>query len=288
MKFIAHQCLAALFFTVICFSNIFAASPMQVTASILPIQYFIARIGMDKVKVNVMVKPGASPETYAPTPKQIQSLHASKLYYRIGVPFENAWLPHIAKINPHLKIIDLRQGIPLHKLANVPDPHIWNDPLLVMQMAHVIKNSLTKIDPANKSFYYKNYRLFIADLNNLHKHIIKKLKNAKNRVILVYHPAWGYFAKRYGLQQIAFEKEGKEASLQYMLKIVKLAKRLKINTIFVEPQFSKTQAQKLAQIINAKIVEINPLAANYLANMQQVVNKIVRSLGRLNNGNYFH
>jgi len=91
-----------------------------------------------------------------------------------------------------------------------------------------------------------------------------------SKEFLVFHPAWGYFADNFGLKQIPIEVEGKEPDLKYLNKIITYAKREKIEVIFVQEQFSKKQANAVAEQINAKIIEIDPLAENYLENLKEI------------------
>ena len=88
-----------------------AADKVNVFASIVPQEYFLKKIGGDLVSVSVMVKPGASPATYEPTPKQMAALAQAKAYFAMGVPFELAWLPRIAAAKPSMRIIRVDKGI---------------------------------------------------------------------------------------------------------------------------------------------------------------------------------
>lgn len=253
---------------------VWAAHPLQLFVSVLPLQQFVKSIGGDKVAVAVMVREGYSPETYAPTPKQMAQLSDSKIYYRVGVPFERVWLPKIERNYPKLRVVDLRSERGTKKI----DPHIWNDPILVMQMAKRIVASLQKLDAANSGYYEQNYQRFNHKLVLLHRHIQRKLAAVKGKILLVYHPAWGYFARRYGLHQVAIEQEGKEPGPKELVKIIELAQQHRVKAIFAGPQFNKKPAAVIARAVKAKLVEINPLAENYLQNMVSVADKVAHYL----------
>jgi zinc transport system substrate-binding protein len=270
-----------LFFLVLMPAMVFAQTqsiPIRVFVSILPIKYFVERVGGNNVDVSVMVRPGQSPETYAPTPQQMVGLSKAKIYYRIGVPFEDAWMKRIRRMNPSMQIVDLRKGITLRHLPVGIDPHIWTNPLLVVRMSETIRDSLINIDTKNSRVYEKNYSIFVNDLKKLDNYIRVKLKNLSSRTFLVFHPAWGYFADAYRLEQIAIEQEGKEAGPRDLENIAKIAKQKQIKVVFVQPQFNKTQAQAVANLIHAKIVVIDPLAENYLSNMYKVTDIFARYL----------
>jgi zinc transport system substrate-binding protein len=93
----------------------FAADKLPVFVSIVPQKYFVQQIGKDLVEVQAMVQPGASPATYEPKPQQMADLSKTKIYFAIGVPFENAWLKKIAAANTDMRVVHTDHGI--EKLA---------------------------------------------------------------------------------------------------------------------------------------------------------------------------
>ncbi len=93
-----------------------AQAQLNIHVSILPQQYFVQQIAQDLARVSVLVKPGKSPATYAPTPTQIKALSRSDIYFRIGVPFENGFLHKIETIAQNVKVVDTRRGVPLREM----------------------------------------------------------------------------------------------------------------------------------------------------------------------------
>ena len=88
-----------------------AVTRMPVFVSIAPQRYFVEKIGGDLVKIHTMVSPGASPATYEPKPRQMAALAKAKVYFAIGVPFENRWLQKIVATNPLMEVIHTDHGI---------------------------------------------------------------------------------------------------------------------------------------------------------------------------------
>lgn len=158
------------------------------------------------------------------------------------------------------------------------DPHIWLDPILVKTQAKTIADALIKAFPKNKDLYSKNLDKFIANLDSLDKFIENELKNVKNRSFIVYHPSWGYFAKRYNLVQIPIEIEGKEPKIADLTELIKEAKEENIKVIFVAPQFSKKSANLIAKETNASVVEIDQLPQNWEESMKQTAIVFAKSL----------
>ncbi len=276
------------------------ANNLKVTVSILPQKYFVEQIAEEKVKVNVMVRAGFSPATYEPKTSQMKLLSDSQVYFSIGVPFENSWLEKFENANKKMLLVNTSKGIVKLEMSEHDhhedknekehhqeenkhqenhsedglDPHVWLDPLLVKIQAKSIYETLIKVDYKNKVFYTKNYHNFLKKLDELNIQIESKLKNVSKSEFMVFHPSWGYFAKRYDLEQIIVEKEGKEPKPKEIVELIKEAKEHQIKVIFVSPQFSQKAAKTIAQSIKGKVVNIDHLAYNYpegLVNAAQAI-----------------
>jgi zinc transport system substrate-binding protein len=269
------------------------ARPLRAFVSILPQKFFVEKIGGDLVDVAVMVEPGASPHTYEPKPKQMVALAKTSVYFAIGVPFETVWLKKIAATNPTMLVVHTEAGIPKIPMkayhhegapgeqghSAIKDPHVWLSPPLVMILAGNILEALLHLDPAHGAVYEKNHTSFIKELVGLDEEIRAAFKGkGKNLEFMVFHPSWGYFARAYGLEQVPIEIEGKEpkpAELQYL---IKYARDQGIKVVFVQPQFSWLAAQAIAKSIDGQIVFVDPLAADWAANLRQVAIKFKAAL----------
>ncbi|MGD8559857.1 MAG: zinc ABC transporter substrate-binding protein [Gammaproteobacteria bacterium] len=274
---------------------IVAAPALTVGVSVLPQKYFVERIAGENANVIVMVGPGHNPATYEPRPRQITQLHNARLYFLMGVPFEARWLKTIASVSPDMKLISLTEGVerlPMaahespaghasnqdHQHGSLLDPHVWLSPVLVKKMAATIKDALIDADAERRQKYQLNYQQFIDDLDKLDQTIRQQLHNVRHRKFLVFHPSWGYYAQEYGLEQIAIERQGKQPGARSLAKIVNQARQQKIKVIFVQQQFSQRDAKTLARQIGASVVQVDPLAENYIDNLYDVTQKFVDAL----------
>jgi zinc transport system substrate-binding protein len=301
----------ALFFSLVAaqsgFSKDQRTDPIRVAVSILPQGYFVERIGGQRVRVHVLVLPGRSPATYAPTPSQISNLAKSHVYFRIGVPFENLLLPRMDGIASNLRVVDTRKGIKLRKMiaghhdhdegkdvhrppmaTDDPgqdhhdqgyDPHIWLDPNLVKKQAATICETLMAIDPDGAAIYRSNLDHFVADLEALHQRMQKILKPFANENLYVFHPSFGYLADAYGFRQRPIEVEGKSPKGKDLYQFIQMAKQSKARTIFVQPQFDQQAAMKIAKAIQGRVIPLNPLAENYIENMEHIALIIAGAVG---------
>ncbi len=267
------------------------AEPLRVFVSVPPQKTFVERVGGNNVKVRSMVQPGHSPHSYDPTPRQIGELSRADLYVRTGVPFENAWMGRIRSTNPKMQVLDARTGIDLKGMTDhghgehdrddqhddERDPHVWTSPLLVKQMARNIRDKLSEMAPGHTAEFARNYAAYAAELNALDRDLRTLFAPLAHRKFMVFHPAWGYFADRYGLQQIAIEHEGKEPGARALATLIGQARREGVKVIFVQPQFNKDYARQVARAINGRVVAIDPLAEDVIANLRQVAQQIAEA-----------
>jgi zinc transport system substrate-binding protein len=274
-----------------------AGNPLKVTVSILPQKYFVERLGGDRVEVSVMVLPGANPATYEPKPRQMVDLTESRIYFAVGVPFETVWLDKFIHVSPDMEVVYTQAGIekiPMKTshthdgderhagpVANsgIKDPHIWLSPPLVMVQARNILSALINVDPVGRAGYEANYKKFIDELVDLDLKIATLFSDrGTDKRFMVYHPAWGYFAKTYGLVQIPVEAEGKGPTPKALQRLIDEARQDGIRAVFVQPQFSIKSAETIARAINGRVIAADPLALDWQTNLLQVAEQFKAAL----------
>lgn len=296
-----------------------AFASLDVFVSIPPQKFFAERIGGERVRVHIMVPPGASPHTYEPRPQQMVSISRADLYFTIGVEFETVWMKKLATANPAMTIVRTQAGIPKipisghhdhdrdehaheghdhhdhethghdgngdeenhhdnHAHENGLDPHIWLSPPLVKQQAAAILRALQQADSEGREGYQQRYDRFVREIDTLDQELRALFSEQQETRFLVFHPSWGYFAKAYGLQQIAIESEGKAPKPAQLKRIIETMRELGIRVIFVQPQFSARSAELIARSVDGEVVFVDPLAENWLANMRAVADKFKEAL----------
>ena len=269
------------------------ASSVGVFVSIAPQKYFARKIGGNLINVSILVPTGADPHTYEPKPRQMAELSKSELYFAVGIDFEKAWLKKIAATHPRMRIIHTDEGIakiPMtdrhrHEGNNrkhdkktqhrdgAADPHIWLAPGPVkVQAAHILK-ALTEADAKNRLLYAAGYDAFLKELDSLDGELKALFAGRKGESFMVFHPAWGYFAEAYGLEQVPVEVEGKEPKPAQLQALILHARERGVKVIFVQPQFSVKNAEMVAREIGGAVVRVDPLAENWDVNMREVARK---------------
>lgn len=280
------------------------AEKLPIAVGIAPMKYFADKIGGDLVETTVMVPAGTDAHTYEPKPSQMRAVASAKLYFAVGLEFEEAWVPRFQAANPGLKVVRTDARIPKIPMAGhhhhheeelkpvesytvgqpqalhedhghdepEDDPHVWTAPPLVKYIAESMTEALCEADPANARAYRANEGTFLREVDQLDAEIRSALSGLpKNRrTFLVFHPAWGYFAKAYGLTQEAVESEGKEPGPKELAGIVAEAKKDGIKVVFIQPQFSARTAQTIAEAIGGQVTAADPLAEDWTGNLREV------------------
>lgn len=248
-----------------------------VFVSILPQADFVRQLGGDRVEVSVMMPPGANEHNYEPDTGQLKALSQANLYVKVGhLPFEDAWMERFVSTNRDMLVVDSSQSIEMIE----HNPHIWLSPRLVKAQAETISAALVQLDPENQDYYLQQKQVFLKELDKLDQEITATLSGVKGKSFLVYHPAWGYFARDYGLQEVAIEEHGKEPGAREMSRIIDYAKKNQIKTIFDSSQHSTHSADAIAAELGARVVLLDPLAADYMDNMRKVAKTMAEELGR--------
>lgn len=267
------------------------AGKMQVAVGVAPVEHFAKKIGGELIQTTVLVPAGADAHTYEPKPSQMRAISGAALYLSAGLEFEEAWEPRLKGANPKLlfvhtdaglKKLPMPEGHADHGKAGRKaghddhdgemDPHVWVSPAQVRHMSARIAEAFSKADPVHAKVYAANLAAFQKEIDVLDAQLKGLFTGIPldKRTFLVFHPAWGYLARDYGLTQTAIEFEGKEPSPRRLAAIVSQAKAKGARAIFVQPQMSQRTAGTIAQAVGAKLVTADPLAQDWEANLLKV------------------
>lgn len=260
----------------------FAAKPV-VVASIAPVGFFVEQIAGQSVEVISLAN--GDIHNYDPKPNDMKNIAKAKIFFATGVEFENAWIPRFKANAKDLVVVQTDAKIAKlkdehkhehaeHEKEMSKDPHVWLNPMLALTQAKNICDALIDAFPENKNMYLENLQNFMDKVIELDEKANADFKELKNRKFIVYHPAWAYFAARYDLEQISIEIGGKEPKIDDLAAIVKLIKDNNIKVIFADPNRSQKSAQILAKQTGAKVELLDPLAKNWLENLQNAISAI--------------
>lgn len=310
MSKILHKSLFLLFI-----SLAFSFAKPLVSVSIPPQKYFVEKIAANTLDINVIIPAGTDEHNFDFKPATMKKLEKSDIYFTIGLEFERVFADKFQSNFANLQVIDTGKDLRnlktshthskdehdehhnhaghdehahgkderhAHKHSNShethseKDPHIWLDPILVKIQASTIAKALIAKYPQNKALYEANLAQFQAELDALNAEISALFEKSKNKKFIIYHPSLAYFAARYHLVQIPVEIEGKEPKTKDLQRLVSVAKKENIKTIFVQKGFSQNAAKSLAKELKASVVELNHLSDDYSKNLLEIAKKIAQ------------
>lgn len=252
--------------------------------SILPLRSLVQGIVGDDFDIEVLVPPGASPETFEPTPRQFVGLNKARMVFNVGlIDFETTLL---AKVEDQAKVVDLSRGIELiagtcshgshgHTHTHGIDPHVWTSPRALQKMAENAYEAIRKAYPDSVK-YETNYRLLQQELKALDERTAARIAASDVEYFIIYHPALTYYARDYGLRQIAIEADGKEPSAKQLTQLIRQAREDGVRRILYQSQFPASAVEVIARDIDAEYAEIDPLRGDVIANIEEITGIITR------------
>lgn len=261
------------------------AAPLQVAVSLAPIKTLVEQLGGDQVQVTTLIKPGANPHHFHPSPQQISEIAQADVYVSAAIPFETIWLPRIQATHPNMQVIaapvcvDATMDHDHHAEHTDIDPHFWTDPLQMRAYARTISNTLARLKPGQADTFQHRYAQVAAQLTKLDQNIRQLIAPLENRQFMVWHPAWGHFAAAYGLTQIAIQAAEKQPGAKTLVRLIEQAKTDNIQAILIQPQVQKRLATRIAQDMAMTIIPADPLAADYADNLRELAKQLVQALG---------
>lgn len=252
--------------------------------SITPLKSIVEEITCGDFEVRILVPQGASPETFEPTAKQIAELSDSHLLFQTGlIDFEQSLVGRVAE---QTKVVNLCEGVELmagscshhhhsHGHAHGIDPHIWTSPKALMTMVDNVRDCIMREYPDSTKYDVAADKLQqrIAELD---RYCASRIDDAALRVMMIYHPAYTYYARDYGIEQIAIEHDGKEPSPRQLTTLVERAKSNGIGAILLQPQYSEDKVRSIAEECGAEIVVTDPLCEDIIAEIARITDIICR------------
>ena len=144
------------------------------------------------------------------------------------------------------------------------DVHIWLSPDNAIKIITKVKKELSLYFPENANVYNQNATKFIAKINNLKKELTQELSPIKDKPYVVFHDAYQYFEKTFGLNAVgSVALEGDIASSPKQISFIKdKIVKLKASCVFQEPQFDSKLVKIVVEGTKAQIGTLDPLGVN--------------------------
>jgi zinc transport system substrate-binding protein len=252
----------------------------SIFVSITPLKMLVEEVTCGDFPVEVLVPEGASPETYDPTARQLTAAGDAQMLFTTGlITFEQNLVKRIAN---DANIVDLSEGITIlhgscthnhgtHKHGI--DPHIWTSPRALYTMVSTIQREVMERYPDSTKYNTAAQQL-LERIKALDIECGDKITENGVKTMMIYHPAYTYYARDYNIKQVAIEHDGKEPSPRQLTALINEAMANNIHYIFIQPQYSADKVKPLAKECGAEIVVTNPLASDILSEIERVTELI--------------
>ena len=268
----------------------------EILVTVPPLAGLVHAVAGGTCHVVVLVPPGKEPETFMPTPSQMREITRCGVFFRVGLPVEGAIVGRLLSLNPRLRVVDLSRGLPVtaeaaeeagffgpeetgaehrHRHEGI-DPHIWMSPTNLEAMADTVRETLAGLFPENASCYAEGAGRFKESAEALKQRSAERLAPLVSRTLYVFHPAYGYYCAEFGLRQKAVEAGGKSPKSKDFVELIRRLREENATKIFVQPQFSRSAAEKIARELNLNIEVHSPLEEDPLENIETLTEALTR------------
>jgi zinc/manganese transport system substrate-binding protein/zinc transport system substrate-binding protein/manganese/iron transport system substrate-binding protein len=248
-----------------------ASEPLDVVVTIPVLKDFADRIGGPHVRVVSLLSGRENEHTYSPKPSDLAAVRRAKVVIRIGLGLE-VWVGSLIKNAgaSGLLVVTTSEGIT--RIADHAaeaaehghaggNPHIWLDPENAQQMVRQIAKALREADPAHAADYRANEDRYLQELRALEADLLRRLQPVAERRIVVHHPAWPYFANRFGFHIVGeiIAQAGAEPSARHLQALMKTIREERVRVIVSEPQLNQKLPRILAQESGARVVVLTAM-----------------------------
>ena len=280
-------------------SNAASMADVKVVASIKPVHSLVASVMQGVSEPSLLVKGAGSPHTYSLKPSQAKELQEADIVFWMSHDLEAFLENSIESIATNATAVSLMDTHGLMKLNfreggafdshdhghddhgndkhddhghdkhddhghDEVDPHVWLDPQNAKSLVHEIEEHLAEIDPSNAAKYEANAKAVMKKLDALTKEIEADLKPIRERGYVVFHDAYQYFEKRFGVSAVGSITVSPEVlpGAERVSELRDKVKSLNASCVFSEPQFEPKLVKTITENTDASTGVLDPLGTN--------------------------
>jgi zinc transport system substrate-binding protein len=232
---------------------------ISVVTSFYPIEFLVDQIAKSQVHLSNLVPAAAEPHDYELTPQDVNTIATSDVLIVNGVI--EPWFVNVQQNLEGSKVEITNLSDQLSLFDTGKDPHVWLDPVLMSQMADIVRNALIAADPSHATVYESNALVLKQKLTALDSDYKKGLTKCEQRSFVTSHAAFAYLAQRYALTQVSISglNPDEEPSAQKLKELVDFARTNKVTVIFFESLVSPDLSETIASEVGAQTLVLNPL-----------------------------
>lgn len=260
-------------------------------ASVEPEAELVRAIAGDSFEVVTVLEKGGNPETFEPGMNKRLALDRARVYFSLGglLPFEKSLEGSLGK---NVEIIDAGKGIEYaygthggleahrgHMHDGDPDgadPHVWTSAVNLAVMVDNINETLCRIYPEQSEKFSARSDSMLSLLDSIDESIRARLADAPSRTFAVWHPSLSYFARDYGLTQIALGQEHKELSARRLKELIDSASSAGVRVFFFQREFDSRQAETANTRIGSRLVSVDPLSGDWFQQLNLICDELTK------------
>lgn len=232
-----------------------------VYTTIYPLYFMAKEIGGDRIDVTNIIPAGISVHEWEPGTRDMARLYEADLIIYIGLDLDS-WILKTQSSDSNAIYCKASENIePIKEEGNTVNPHVWLSPKNALIMADNVKKALVDVNQSDSAYFEANYNALRQRLEELDRQYSETLSNVPRKSFVVYHKAFSYIARDYGLEEITVIglDDEQEPSLAQISRVIDYCKANGIKYIFAEPLVTSKPMQTIAAGAGAQILTLNPL-----------------------------
>lgn len=262
----------------------------HLAVSIEPQRSILEQIAGPSFEVTTLMGRGADPETFDPSTAQRLAVDEADVYFATGVlPFEERLKESLGNGTEYIETVgntELIYGTHGHDHGDADhddnhghmavDPHYWSSIDGVRQIADVMAVALAKQYPDSSEVFDARLKSFKQAVDSIENYVAGRIAQADSRVFAVWHPSLSYFAREFGLEQLALGSEGKDLSAKALAEAIEHARADSVEVFFYQPGVDSRQAEVMNEGIGSRLVPVYPLAYEWQEQLKMIADEIAR------------
>lgn len=249
-----------------------STQPLNIVVTIPVLKNLAEEVGGTYVRVTSLLKGYENEHTYSPKPSDLIAVRNAHLLFEVGLGLE-VWVAGLVKSagRPSLTIVTTSKGIALISDGHEADPghedhargnpHIWMDPENVATMMRHVAEALVEADPIHAEEFRRNQAAYVKRLAQLQSELTDRLGKLTDRRFIAHHPAWPYFARRFGFEIVGTiqAQSASEPSAVHIQTLIATIKKHRVKAVVSEIQLSQRLPELLARETGARVVVLTTL-----------------------------
>lgn len=255
-----------------------ASGGLKVVATTTLIGDVLGQVAGERITLYTLLPPGADPHSFQPTPQDVARLAEADLVFANGLGLEEFLAGMLESANTPAQVVYLSDGITVreqtaeeheaeegagHGGQAGQDPHVWMDPNNVLVWVDHIEAALAAADPQHAELFAENAEAYRQELRALDQWIVQQVNQVppERRLLVTDHAVFGYFADRYGFEQVGAVIPGfstlSEPSAQDLAALEQVITQQGVPAIFVGYSVNPTLAERVAEDTGVRLVPVH-------------------------------